>query len=168
MPQPDASTNLLHYWSPRRTPMGSPIVATCDKHVFACERSGLPIVQPRCRCCVVHRQPASLLLPYPCRQLKELEDKILRLLRESSGNLLDDEQLVSTLNNAKATSGAIQVHPEPAILDALLTDGWHMASRSNGTAADESQDKVLGGVKLVMVGLPLAARIQPSARMCTS
>jgi dynein heavy chain len=43
------------------------------------------------------------------RQLKELEDKILKLLKESEGNILDDEQLISTLNNSKMTSAAIQV-----------------------------------------------------------
>ena len=31
--------------------------------------------------------------------------QVLRLLRESEGNILDDEQLVATLNSAKATSG---------------------------------------------------------------
>jgi hypothetical protein len=36
---------------------------------------------------------------------QELEDKVLRLLRESSGYLLDDEALIVTLNNARATSG---------------------------------------------------------------
>ncbi|WIA37814.1 hypothetical protein OEZ86_014676 [Tetradesmus obliquus] len=42
------------------------------------------------------------------RQLGDLESKILRLLREASGNLLDDESLISTLNTAKQTSGIIQ------------------------------------------------------------
>ena len=40
------------------------------------------------------------------RQLKELEDRILKLLRESTGNILDDEVLINTLNNSKQTSGA--------------------------------------------------------------
>jgi dynein heavy chain len=35
------------------------------------------------------------------KQLKELEDKILKLLKESEGNILDDEQLINTLNNSK-------------------------------------------------------------------
>lgn len=38
------------------------------------------------------------------RQLSELESKILRLLKEATGNLLDDETLIATLNTAKATS----------------------------------------------------------------
>jgi dynein heavy chain len=37
------------------------------------------------------------------------QDKILKLLRESEGNILDDEQLLATLNNSKLTSAAIQV-----------------------------------------------------------
>eukprot|EP01029_Cantina_marsupialis_P005823 TRINITY_DN1630_c1_g5_i3.p1 TRINITY_DN1630_c1_g5~~TRINITY_DN1630_c1_g5_i3.p1 ORF type:complete len:1943 (+),score=485.57 TRINITY_DN1630_c1_g5_i3:173-6001(+) len=41
------------------------------------------------------------------RQLKEIEDKILRLLSESKGNILDDEELINTLAHAKVTSGII-------------------------------------------------------------
>jgi dynein heavy chain len=39
------------------------------------------------------------------RQLGDLKSKILRLLREASGNLLDDESLIATLDTAKQTSG---------------------------------------------------------------
>jgi dynein heavy chain len=39
------------------------------------------------------------------RQLGDLESKILRLLREACGNLLNDETLIATLNTAKQTSG---------------------------------------------------------------
>ncbi len=48
------------------------------------------------------------------RQLGDLEDKVLRLLRDSRGNILDDEQLVATLNNAKVTSGGwgVSVHEQ--------------------------------------------------------
>jgi len=42
------------------------------------------------------------------KQLKDLEDKILKLLKESKGNILDDEVLINTLNNSKVTSGMIQ------------------------------------------------------------
>lgn len=42
------------------------------------------------------------------RQLKDLEDKILKLLKESQGNILDDELLINTLNNSKLTSGVIK------------------------------------------------------------
>ena len=39
---------------------------------------------------------------------QELEDKILRLLKEAKGNILDDEVLINTLNNSKLTAGMIQ------------------------------------------------------------
>jgi len=42
------------------------------------------------------------------KQLKELEDKILRLLSASEGNILDDEVLINTLSDSKVTSGVIQ------------------------------------------------------------
>lgn len=38
------------------------------------------------------------------RKLEELEDEILRLLQTAQGSLLDDEQLVNTLNSSKTTS----------------------------------------------------------------
>eukprot|EP00198_Chlamydomonas_reinhardtii_P006936 XP_001696272.1 dynein heavy chain 3 [Chlamydomonas reinhardtii] len=42
------------------------------------------------------------------RQLGELEDRILQLLQQAdAGGLLDDEQLIATLNDAKQTSGII-------------------------------------------------------------
>lgn len=37
------------------------------------------------------------------RQLKDLEDKILKLLKESQGNILDDADLINTLNNSKVS-----------------------------------------------------------------
>jgi len=40
-------------------------------------------------------------------QLKDIESTILRLLSESSGNILDDEDLISTLSKAKITSNDI-------------------------------------------------------------
>lgn len=40
---------------------------------------------------------------------RPVQEKILKLLRESEGNILDDEQLLNTLNNSKRTSAAIQV-----------------------------------------------------------
>ena len=42
------------------------------------------------------------------RSLKELEDKILRLLSESEGNILDDEALIDSLAASKKTSAAIE------------------------------------------------------------
>lgn len=35
------------------------------------------------------------------QQLLSLEDKVLKLLFNSEGNILDDEELVETLNDAK-------------------------------------------------------------------
>lgn len=41
------------------------------------------------------------------KQLKDIEDKILRMLSESEGELLDNEALINTLNDSKVTSGVI-------------------------------------------------------------
>ena len=38
------------------------------------------------------------------KQLNELETKILELLGQTEGNILDDEQLLRTLNDSKSTS----------------------------------------------------------------
>lgn len=54
------------------------------------------------------------------KQLSELEDKILKLLKESSGNILDDEQLINTLNHSKLTSGVISVR------FGCMLDSWGM------------------------------------------
>ena len=40
-------------------------------------------------------------------QLKAIEDKILKMLFESEGNILDNEELINTLNDSKTTSQAI-------------------------------------------------------------
>lgn len=42
------------------------------------------------------------------KQLQDLEDKVLKLLKESEGNILDDEVLINTLKTSKLTSGVIQ------------------------------------------------------------
>ena len=42
------------------------------------------------------------------RQLKEIEDKILYLLKSAVGNILDDEVLIDTLADSKKTSNIIQ------------------------------------------------------------
>ncbi|CAG9558411.1 unnamed protein product [Danaus chrysippus] len=44
--------------------------------------------------------------------LLEIEDKILRLLYASSGNILDDEELIETLNESKETSEIINARLE--------------------------------------------------------
>lgn len=38
------------------------------------------------------------------KKLQELEDELLRLLNETQGSLLEDENLFSTLQSSKATS----------------------------------------------------------------
>lgn len=43
------------------------------------------------------------------QQLLSLEDKVLKLLFNSEGNILDDEELVETLNDAKV--GPQVLHP---------------------------------------------------------
>ncbi|KAK9882719.1 hypothetical protein WA026_022770 [Henosepilachna vigintioctopunctata] len=40
-------------------------------------------------------------------QLKAIEDKILKMLEKSEGNILDDEELIETLNESKETSEVI-------------------------------------------------------------
>lgn len=42
------------------------------------------------------------------KQLKDIEEKILKMLFNSQGNILDDEELISTLNKSKITSAAIK------------------------------------------------------------
>ncbi|KAJ1563200.1 Dynein heavy chain 6, axonemal [Cladochytrium tenue] len=42
------------------------------------------------------------------KQLKDIEDKILKMLFNSQGNILDDEELINTLNQSKVTSAAIK------------------------------------------------------------
>lgn len=41
------------------------------------------------------------------QQLKSIEDKILKLLFTSTGNILDDEELIDTLNESKETTEVI-------------------------------------------------------------
>jgi dynein heavy chain len=38
---------------------------------------------------------------YDSNLLNEMEDKTLRMLYMSEGNILDDEELIETLNNSK-------------------------------------------------------------------
>ena len=48
------------------------------------------------------------------KQLKELQDKILNMLKESEGNILDDEVLITTLHTSKITSAMIAGRLEEA------------------------------------------------------
>uniref|UniRef100_A0A8C2LDF4 Dynein, axonemal, heavy chain 6 n=1 Tax=Cricetulus griseus TaxID=10029 RepID=A0A8C2LDF4_CRIGR len=47
-------------------------------------------------------------------QLKSIEDKILKLLFTSEGNILDNEKLIDTLQDSKITSGAIKTRLKEA------------------------------------------------------
>ncbi|XP_012629713.3 dynein axonemal heavy chain 6 [Microcebus murinus] len=47
-------------------------------------------------------------------QLKNVEDKILKMLFTSEGNILDNEELIDTLQDSKITSGAIKVRLKQA------------------------------------------------------
>lgn len=64
--------------------------------------------------------------------LQELEDKILRLLKEAKGNILDDELLINTLNNSKLTAGMIQnrVREAEETEDSInqVCCSWHMVN----------------------------------------
>ena len=42
-----------------------------------------------------------------CRQLKEIEDKILEVLSSSEGNILEDERAIEILSSSKALSNEI-------------------------------------------------------------
>lgn len=47
-------------------------------------------------------------------QLKAIEDKILKMLFTSEGNILDNEELIDTLQESKITSGAIKIRLKEA------------------------------------------------------
>ncbi|XP_054978204.1 dynein axonemal heavy chain 6 [Sorex araneus] len=47
-------------------------------------------------------------------QLKAIEDKILKMLFQSEGNILDNEELIETLQDSKITSGAIKTRLKEA------------------------------------------------------
>ncbi|XP_055452394.1 dynein axonemal heavy chain 6 [Psammomys obesus] len=47
-------------------------------------------------------------------QLKSIEDKILKLLFASEGNILDNEELIDTLQDSKITSGAVKARLKEA------------------------------------------------------
>ncbi|KAH9121803.1 hypothetical protein LEN26_010526 [Aphanomyces euteiches] len=48
------------------------------------------------------------------KALKEIEDKILYMLENSKGNILDDEELIDTLSHSKVTSSAIKTRMSEA------------------------------------------------------
>lgn len=64
------------------------------------------------------------------RTLVELEDEILRLLSESSGSLLDDIELVNTLQQSKVTSEAVTLQLVEAEVTEKRIDTARMGYRS--------------------------------------
>ena len=56
------------------------------------------------------------------QKLKDIEDKILKMLFASEGNILDDEELIETLNDSKVTSGEINTRlKEAELTEAKIT-----------------------------------------------
>ncbi|KAG8459526.1 hypothetical protein KFE25_012861 [Diacronema lutheri] len=64
------------------------------------------------------------------KQLKEIEDQILRLLSEASGNILDDEQLINTLAQSKVTSDEINAKVAEARTTEKLIDATREGYRA--------------------------------------
>ncbi|KAE9330777.1 Dynein heavy chain 6, axonemal [Phytophthora fragariae] len=56
------------------------------------------------------------------KQLKEIEDKILYMLENSKGNILDDEELIDTLAHSKVTSSAIKTRMAEAETTSMEID----------------------------------------------
>jgi len=55
-------------------------------------------------------------------QLKDIESTILKLLSESSGNILDDEGLINTLAQSKVTSNEIEIKAKEAAETEVMID----------------------------------------------
>ncbi|KAJ8245285.1 hypothetical protein GJAV_G00269100 [Gymnothorax javanicus] len=66
-------------------------------------------------------------------QLKSIEDRILKLLFTSEGNILDNEELVQTLQESKVTSGAIKTRLEEAESTELMIDAAREKYRAVAT-----------------------------------
>ncbi|XP_054461370.1 dynein axonemal heavy chain 2-like [Anoplopoma fimbria] len=63
------------------------------------------------------------------RSLEELEDEILRLLNEATGSLLDDEQLVTTLQTSKVTATEVSEQLESSEQTEIKIDSAREAYR---------------------------------------
>lgn len=55
------------------------------------------------------------------KELKDIEDKILFMLSNSQGNILDDEELINTLAQSKVTSNEISVKVSPYLCHTTTT-----------------------------------------------
>jgi dynein heavy chain len=83
----------------------------CLPQPFAVHRLLMPAVHVDLH---IETHPSYGMDPTPPLTKQELEDKVLRLLRDASGHLLDDDTLIATLNNARTTSGergALKLYP---------------------------------------------------------
>ena len=69
--------------------MSSPFI--CDSDVVSLERPDLE----------EQRNQLIVKINADKTQLKAIEDRILKLLFESEGNILDNEELINTLNDSK-------------------------------------------------------------------
>jgi dynein heavy chain len=103
------------------------------------------------------------------RKLVELEDTILRLLSESTGSLLDDADLVNTLNQSKVTSEAVKLQLEVAeeteISIDLAREGYRSAAIRSSIVFfvlnDLSKVDPMYQVSLARSSLCLPVRIRP-------
>ncbi|XP_054635035.1 dynein axonemal heavy chain 6 isoform X2 [Dunckerocampus dactyliophorus] len=66
-------------------------------------------------------------------QLKDIENRILKLLFTSEGNILDNEELVTTLQQSKVTSAAIKQRLEEAEATELMINNAREGYRSVAT-----------------------------------
>ncbi|DBA83803.1 TPA: hypothetical protein ACH3X1_006326, partial [Trebouxia sp. C0004] len=93
LPEVCIATNLINF-----TVTQEGLEAQLLREVVAQERGELEEAKER----------LLLSLAADTRQLQDLQDRILKLLKESEGNILDDEVLINTLNNSKLTAEVVQ------------------------------------------------------------
>jgi len=64
-----------------------------------------------------------------CRQLKEIEDKILMVLSSSEGNILEDETAIKVLSSSKVLSNEISEKQAVAEITEKKIDTARLAYR---------------------------------------
>ena len=67
------------------------------------------------------------------KTLKEIEDKILEMLSNSSGDILEDEELINTLGASKQTSATIEVALKEAEATELIINDTRQKYRPVAT-----------------------------------
>ena len=72
------------------------------------------VVRHECSSLETKNDKLTVQMASDTKQLVDIEDKILDLLSKSSGNILDDETLIRTLDEAKVTANVIQERVEIA------------------------------------------------------